>query len=662
MQYRSEIDGLRAIAVISVILYHSRFSLLGGGPLLPGGFIGVDLFFVISGYLIFFIIYKELLITGTFSFKKFLQRRIRRIIPALLLVKIATLIFAYIYLLPDDLIDYSKSILYSLGFVSNFYFWHSGQDYGAQSALLIPFLHTWSLSVEWQFYIIFPLIVVVVFIKFKRYLLKILILFFLISLFFADYSSRNYQTLSFYILPTRMWELISGSILAYLQMQFGHQRTDTKLKSILPSIGLFLIIYSLFFYDEKILHPSFYTLSPILGVCLIIYFSNKNELITKIISTKLFTSIGLISYSLYLWHYPILAFARYTDFIQANVFRKVFLGIIILLISVFSYYFIEKISRNKKYAFKSIIFFIFLFSLIIILLNTMIIFKKGYKSRMPKILESFYDYKNINYLKNEDNEICYESFSNKVNCTFNKQSNKKIFMIGDSLIGNLALDFKDKIVRKNYNFTPFILGSCPYFVGFDRVNKKTEKVHQNCNNEYFLKINNILNDNPNSIIIFGGRFPLYLNDYYMYSKTKWDEKFVPSKQSYFKKIEDSFNKSLIELSMNNKIILIYPFPEIGLNVPKEIFHSKKEITISEKEYKKYTQTTFELLDSVKNPNIHRVYFHKILCNNSTKDRCITHNDNHIFYADDIHLTIKGAEIVNDLIIKEIEKIEQKDTN
>ena len=159
LTYRPEIDGLRAIAVGVVILYHAKITILGHKPF-QGGFIGVDIFFVISGYLITSIILKELVITGSFSFKHFYERRIRRILPVLLFVMLASLPFAWMYLVPSSFIDFSKSILYSLGFSSNFYFHYSGQQYGAESGLLKPFLHTWSLSVEWQFYIIYPLVLV----------------------------------------------------------------------------------------------------------------------------------------------------------------------------------------------------------------------------------------------------------------------------------------------------------------------------------------------------------------------------------------------------------------------------------------------------------------------------------------------------------------------
>lgn len=382
IKYRPEIDGLRAIAVVSVILYHSRVSIMGY-PIFTGGFIGVDIFFVISGYLISSIILKELTTTGTFSFKHFYQRRVRRIIPVLLLVMLVSSAFAWRYLLPDDFVDFSKSILYSLGFSSNFYFWYSGEAYWEQSSLFKPFLHTWSLSIEEQFYIIFPIILFIIFKYYRKYFAFTLILFFITSLFFADWSSRNFSSLSFYILPSRAWELLSGSILAYFEIQLGHRSKNEMLNKILPSIGLLLVGHSLWFFNDKIIHPSFYTMSSIFGICLIIWFANKNELITKIISSKLFVSIGLISYSLYLWHYPVFSFSRYLEFTQHSIFKKMFLGILILILSIFSYYVLERVARNRKYQFKFVFFFVIIFSFFLIFANSIIILKNGYKTRMP---------------------------------------------------------------------------------------------------------------------------------------------------------------------------------------------------------------------------------------------------------------------------------------
>ena len=263
---------------------------------------------------------------------------------------LASLPFAWNILLPNSFVDFSKSILYSLGFSSNLYFHYSGQQYGNLSGLLKPFLHTWSLSVEEQYYFLIPFILLISFRYFKKYLIHILILGFIISLGLANWGSKNYVSATFYFLHARMWELLAGSILAYFEIIFGHRNKNQSLNLIFPSIGLFLIGYSILFFNDTMFHPSFYTLSPIIGVCLIIWFSDKNDFITKMLSSKLFVGIGLISYSLYLWHYPIFSFYRNIFFFNpSSINSKIFVVLLLFVTSFLSYKFIEIPFRKKKY-------------------------------------------------------------------------------------------------------------------------------------------------------------------------------------------------------------------------------------------------------------------------------------------------------------------------
>ena len=664
--YRPEIDGLRAIAVGVVILYHAQITILGHQPF-KGGFIGVDIFFVISGYLITSIILKELITTGTFSFKHFYERRIRRILPVLLFVMLVSLPFAWIYLLSSSFVDFSKSILYSLGFSSNFYFHYSGQEYGAESGLFKPFLHTWSLSVEEQFYILFPIVLLITFKYFRKYLIHTLILGFAISLGLADWGSRNHPSFNFYVLPTRGWELLAGSILAYFEIINGQRSKNQTLNLILPTIGLLLIGYSILFFNNEMFHPSFYTLSPIIGVCLIIWFSNKNELITKILSTKLFVGVGLISYSLYLWHFPVFSFARIINFTEGNLFNKILLGLVILIMSIFSYYIIEKPARDKDNKFNVIISVIIILILFLIITNSKIILENGYKKRLPILLQSELHKETYSLLKNSEGKICFDN-----ECKFNIISNKKVYIIGDSHMGSIMHDLKDKVIKKNYQFITSTFTGCFFYPGFNQIHTKTKKVDTNCNDNYFQKLKQNLSKQRNSIIIFGGRLPLYLSGNFFNNREggveqskKWYFNYAPVKSSKYDSIEDSINNELLELSKHNKIILIYPIPEVGWHVSKKILKNRKiftqkldfkEITTSFDVYEDRTKSSFDLLDSIQSENIYRVYPHTLFCNTIIKNRCVTHDDKNIFYADDHHPSSKGAEMINDLIMKEIEKI------
>ena len=433
LAYRPEIDGLRAIAVSAVILYHAQISIFGHQPF-KGGFIGVDIFFVISGYLITSIILKELVTTGTFSFKHFYERRIRRILPALLFVMLVSLPFAWMYLLPSSFVDFSKSILYSLGFSSNFYFHYSGLEYSVEG-LRHPFLHTWSLSVEEQYYILFPIVLLVTFKYFRKYLVHVLILGFIISLGLAEWTSRNYPSASFYFLHTRIWELLAGSLLAYFEINNGHRSKNETLNLILPTIGLILIGQSILFFNDEMFHPSFYSLSPIIGVCLIVWFSNKNELITKILSSKLFVGIGLISYSLYIWHYPIFVFTAKLRFAEGNIFIKLLMGIFVLILSIISYYFIEKPFRGTKIKFKKIFLFLFLNLLLLVSISAYSLQLKFH----PFLTKYSGEHKNFEL--NYD----YNNFSDK----------KNVFIIGNSYADNLLNIFSNnkELVDDYYFYT-----------------------------------------------------------------------------------------------------------------------------------------------------------------------------------------------------------------
>ena len=668
LTYRPEIDGLRAIAVGAVILYHAQITIFGQQAF-KGGFIGVDIFFVISGYLITSIILKELITTGSFSFKYFYERRIRRILPALLSVMLVSLPFAWMYFIPSSFIDFSKSILYSLGFSSNFYFHYSGQEYGAIDGLLKPFLHTWSLSVEEQFYILFPIVLLITFKYFRKYLIHILILGFIISLGLAEWSSRNYPSVSFYFLHTRMWELLAGSILAYFEITLGHRSNQRILNLILPGIGLILIGHSIIYFNDKMVHPSFYTLSPIIGVCLIIWFSNSNEIITKILSTKLFVGIGLISYSLYLWHYPIFAFARTINFSQGDISKKILIGIIALIVSILSYLLIERPCRNKKNKFKIIFSGIIIFISILIIFNYKIIQEDAYKNRFPEILKKNFGgaEEQRALLKNSDGVICDSGII--IRCEFNTSSNKKIYILGDSHMGAIMFDLKNRVIKKNYHFITSILPACMFFPGFDLVKNNALK---KCNNDYFSELKQILSKEKNSIIIIGGRLPVYLSNYYFDNQeggvegTRFSSKYISNNNKY-DTIQSSFKNEVLNLSKNNKVILIYPIPAVGWDPNKKIWLNRKnkfsktfnltKITTSYEVYKNRTKSSFKLLDSIKNDNVYRVYPHRLFCNTNIKNRCVTHTDKDIFYSDDDHPSYKGAEMINELIMKEIKKIE-----
>ena len=344
IKYRPEIDGLRAIAVISVLFYHARFS-VAGTPLLPGGFLGVDIFFVISGYLITLILLKEHA-QASASYARFYMRRARRILPALFLVILATIPFAWQLMPPKALQEYSGSALSSLVFSSNIWFWME-DSYTAEASSVKPLLHTWSLSVEEQFYILFPVLLFTLLNYFRRHVISVFLGVFVISLLAAEISSRLYPDAAFYLVLMRFWEIIAGALLASLEFQ-GKKAQHPLCYKYLPGLGIILIVLSVALFNNDLRHPSIYTVIPIVGTCLFIRYAKTGNAVSDAMSYRGMVYIGLISYSLYLWHFPIFAFSR----LQYGVLSNMDKGVIILasiLLAIASYFFVEKPFRSRTF-------------------------------------------------------------------------------------------------------------------------------------------------------------------------------------------------------------------------------------------------------------------------------------------------------------------------
>lgn len=341
MEYRAEIDGLRAFAVVPVVLFHAGFSVFSGG------YVGVDIFFVISGYLITSIILSEM-DKGSFSLLNFYERRARRILPALFLVLAVCIPFAWIWLTPRDMAAFGESVAATIGFSSNIIFWRES-GYFDTTAELKPLLHTWSLAVEEQYYIAFPLLLIVAWRFGKRIILGLLGLIFVVSLTIAQASdSLMSASAAFYLPPTRVWELMMGAFAAFY-FNRGLVVSIPKLANeLLGVIGLILIAGSILLFDETTPFPSLYTLAPTLGTFLIIIFTAQGTFAGRLLSNRLFVGIGLISYSAYLWHQPLLAFARYRNATDLSLALILFLCVTAFLLAYLSWRFVEAPFRNKK--------------------------------------------------------------------------------------------------------------------------------------------------------------------------------------------------------------------------------------------------------------------------------------------------------------------------
>ncbi|BBP58569.1 acyltransferase family protein [Pseudomonas sp. St316] len=302
-QYRPDIDGLRAVAVIAVFIHHLNASLL------PGGFVGVDIFFVISGFLITSQVFAEIR-QNTFSLKRFYQRRINRIVPALTTVLLASVVAGAFILSPVDLIRLNISALFSLLGVSNFYIWVKYGNYFAADASEAPLLHTWSLGIEEQFYVIWPLLILALYRLLPRYLLPVLGAGIVAAVGFSEYATNVFATASYYLLPTRFFELMLGGALGIYLYQPRRLGRRAALGYGLAGAGL--IGFAMFALSPAAPFPGLNALIPCLGAALLI-LAGSGEVRWRLLTNRPMVFIGLISYSLYLWHWPLIAFLNYLD-------------------------------------------------------------------------------------------------------------------------------------------------------------------------------------------------------------------------------------------------------------------------------------------------------------------------------------------------------------
>lgn len=443
MRYRPEIDGLRAVAVLAVIFFHAGF------PLFGGGFVGVDIFFVISGYLITSIIYPEIQ-AGNFSFTNFYARRVGRIIPPLFLVMLLCIPFACFYLLPTHLKEFGRSLIYIPLFVSNIFFMRQS-GYFDSDVDIKPMIHSWSLAVEEQYYLIFPALLYLIYKFNKQLLLPILSLLALASFLLIIFPHFD-SPATYFLLPTRAWELLLGVFLAIYSEKFTFDENYNKrIGPYLSLIGLVFIAYSVFFIDRNQPFPSFITLLPTTGTALIIYSSYEKNYVNRFLSSKCLVGIGLISYSLYLWHQPIFAFTRYIKFSEPSPLIFIFLITITFVFAYLSWRFVEKPFRRMVLKNREFIFtFYLILSLLFVLFGLWVEKEKGFVARFPEL---------------RDLRVLPVSCHNPKNgvCVFNGASNKlpTFAVFGDSHALAMMPMFSKIADTNQYSYAYSARHSCP---------------------------------------------------------------------------------------------------------------------------------------------------------------------------------------------------------
>lgn len=336
MKYRPEIDGLRALAVVPVILFHAGFTAF------PGGFVGVDVFFVISGYLITSLIVLEHQ-NGRFSLRNFYDRRIRRIIPALFFICMACVPAAIMMFPNSQLTGFARALVATFLFASNILFWRK-VDYFNHETETNPLIHTWSLAVEEQFYMLFPLFVMFTWKYGIRNIFRIVFACLVASLVVAELTSSLAPQAAFYLLPSRAWELLAGSMAAIYLIRRG--TPASRFNDPLAGLGILLICGSVLAYSKSTPFPGIYAIVPTLGSVLVILFAVPSTLSARLLASRPFVGIGLISYSAYLWHQSLFAFYRVQTWLEVTPAGFAAAIILTLLLAYLTWRYVERPFRR----------------------------------------------------------------------------------------------------------------------------------------------------------------------------------------------------------------------------------------------------------------------------------------------------------------------------
>ncbi len=630
--FRYDINGLRAIAVIAVVLFHFNASWM------PGGFAGVDVFFVISGFLMTGIIFRGIE-QENFSILKFYVARANRIIPALAVLCLVLLVFGWFYLTPLDYKALGKHAASSVAFLSNIIYWRESGYFDAASHEKW-LLHTWSLSVEWQFYILYPLVLVAMrkFMSIKTMKLLLLVgtgLGFVLCII-ATYKWPNP---SYYLLPTRAWEMMLGGVAYLYPLTLQESR-----KKIIEFVGLFLIIGSYFLISSENLWPGYLAIFPVLGAFLLIQANRNNSIVTN---NLVFQKLGTWSYSIYLWHWPIVVaiyiFSLSELYTYLGILLSIFLGFL-------SYQYIEKIKFRNK--FSNIFSYLkckpIYISFFICLLGVGTYSTNGFIWHYSNDVIAI-----ANEANNKNPHKCMTE--NKFPCYIGNPNNIKAIIVGDSHADSLTTSLASVFNLNSEGIIALNKSSCPLVE-----NMKSTKNEDECLQENIKRIKFLNNDYPNTPVFWVARTGAYL-----YGQTDpkrinsiedtkpsiyFSKKYVDFDQSLINELEYNLNKTISKLSKNRKVYLVLPTPEMKGNVPKvmskELILGNKNIDLSI-EYKNYYNRNKLIIDIMNkiaknNKNVRILDPAPYLCN---KDKCMAlYKDIPIYYDGD-HMSEYGNRLL-----------------
>ena len=457
-KYRADIDGLRGLQILALIGFH------GFSTIVPGGYVGVDIFFVISGFLISSIIFKSLQ-KGGFDFLDFYIRRTKRIFPSLITILVAAFAIGWFCLLPDEFKQLGKHILGGATFIDNFLYWQES-GYFDRSVELKPLLHLWSLGIEEQFYLFWPFLLYSAW-KRKYNLLAVTLIVISLSFGLSAYLAyfNKAQAFDFYLPFTRLWGILAGAVLAYFSIHHEAKFSDYKqsTKHLISALGFGLILYSVFIFDRTIYYPGFYALVPVMGAVMLIWSGQHAWINRHILSNKLMIWFGLISYPLYLWHWMLLSYSRILESAEPDVEIRIVAVLLAILFSWLTYHLIEnpiRFSKNNRLTVRALIMALVLSGCV----GAYVYLSNGIPSRSSVQIASLISFE-VPY-RESCAKVSNSSYSDDWCHLSEGSSDDRLLLIGDSHSNSFSTVLSELRKEQDFHFTQLGRGECPMLLGY----------------------------------------------------------------------------------------------------------------------------------------------------------------------------------------------------
>lgn len=661
LKYRAEIDGLRAVAVVPVILAHA------GATWLPAGFLGVDVFFVISGFLITGIIAQEAQ-SGAFSFVAFYERRVRRILPALYLVMLASAAAAFVLLYPNELRTFAESVVATALFGSNIYF-NGKISYFTPNVETYPLIHTWSLGVEEQYYLLAPLVLVFALRFGRKVALGVVALVSLASLAAAQVMSGIDPQANFYLLPFRAWELGLGGLLALASTHFGAY--PTKFRQGAALLGGLLLLASYVALSQDLNMPNVWALAPTGGAALILAFAWADTWVGRLLSARPLVFIGAISYSAYLWHQPLFAFARVK--VDGAPPFVVMAALIVLTFALAwaSWRFVERPFRNRAFYSRRWIFGSALAcGVALIVAGRMTVLQNGFPARSPEFaaIADWQD-RHLSAAAARCQSDMWKIAVNENSCVFPAGRAPTMALLGDSHADVLAESLGEAVAPFSQAVKELAHGGCPPVRGLTFNDSKRRMCP-----DFIDSALRYLDDHKDltTLVVFA-RWPVPFESEFV-DNGEGGVAGVPGqglalldKAPRFADADArdaALGKALRDqieafLQAGRRVVLVYSAPETGWNTPRRVIHNQfannlygaPPLSISHEAYLQRTRNVHAQLDRIgDHPNLLRVKPEEIFCNRARPGRCVIEQDGAPLYLDDNHLNRIGNALLAQKIV------------